>query len=375
MDKFKKIEYRLAQFLLGSFVKKEDQNNITIDNITLSPEMQKKFAILSEGDKEPFFFLSRMGIGENHPVYDGTIMTKEWAESFVNKLDSQAFPGSIFGHIGERNFSERVENQLYVVGGVVDGEYMYLKNYIIPGETERSKELRNKTIREMKAGLLSTSIVSYYKAGLLEDEEGILQWFALESIKGERNDIVEHDLTGSDADIVSMSAKNKLIEKEREIMADKTYKELIQPIVVMCANGQVKKSDVAAELGLDIVTDEHRAALKTVSELKQLFPEGVTIDQLKNFKASLKNIEVETFKIEKEKALKAKFVDSEILEQAEELFTLKAGSAEDCQKEVDRIAELKIIKNAVEKKVSLGIAPHTGKKVAEGQTDTETYEG
>lgn len=322
--------------------------NLGIGDVKINDAINTQYQALSRGDNNPYFFLSEMKIGPEHPIYDGSVMTKEWADSFVDKLNNAPFPMSSLGHVHVKNELERAENNGYVVGGVVVGDSMVLKNYLLPGETPESKELANKTKREMVAKMLSTSISDKARFAVMEDEEtGQLQWFAIESLCGQRNDIVEHDLTGGDAAIIAQSLKkntDKSVNNKEKNM-EITSKEMITKLQNLKNSGDLSVEEIAKAFNLKLVTKTMTNEVTLLSNLKKEIGEGDPIEIIKNLKAAAARVDESEFNLNKDKAVKEVFENENLKKYAEGLFNLKAGNLEDCKAEAKRVSELPIMKD------------------------------
>jgi hypothetical protein len=364
-----------GSYLMGKPV--FEKSIISVDDIPINDNLTDAFKTLTEGDKNPFMFVSEMKLGEDHPTAYDDIMTVDWGESFVNKLDNAPFPVSALGHTNVDRPAERVENQGYVFGGKVDKEKesMFLLNYLLPGQTPESKELAEKTKREMKAGMLSTSISNMQKYVLVHDEDAqSTKWYVTESISGQRNDIVEHDLTGSDAAIVarSMKASKAEVTAQKNKTGDNMTKvEMLEKLQTLKANGDLSIADIAESFGLELVTDEHKQAIESLKAIHSLVGENAE-EEIKSLKETADRVENLDFEENKMSALKEVFKEKEnLLENAKELFTLKLGSKEECIAEAKRVSELKTLKDLASKMaadMSRGVTPpvNTGNKPANG---------
>ena len=335
---------------------KFEPGNQTVATLKPNDNIMPQIKELSAGDKEPFYFVSEMKFGEEHPIFDDTIFTKEWADSFVLKLDDAPFPLSQFGHVATRYPLERAENDGYVVGGLVEGNSMYLLNYLLPGETEQTKEIVNKTKREIHAGMLSTSISNSVRVVLYSDEDtGTYQWYAIESLSGQRNDIVEHDLTGGDAAIISSLKENNTDKSvnlgENQTMEKQTItkSDMLTKLKTLKDNGDLSSEDLAKAFNLKLKTNEDETGLVLLTSLKKELGEGDPLEIIKTLKGDAERANTAEFDTNKTKALDEVFKNKDLKDMASELFVLKSGNLEDCQKEVKRVVELKALKGAASK--------------------------
>lgn len=328
-------------------------STITTDDIPVNPSLQNAFSVLSDGDESPFFFVSEMKLGEDYPAKNGDIMTVEWAESFVSALDRAPFPISALGHTNVDRPMERVESHGYVVGGAVIDDSLYLKNYLAKGDSQEAQALYKKTVKEMKAGMLATSVSNYQRELLVIDsEKNISKWYVIESITGQRNDIVEHDLTGADAAIVARSMKASINadasakKNTGEQSMDKT--QMLDKLRTLKSNGEISLDEIAGAVGVELVKDEHKKAVSVLNSVIEIIGDGDVIEKLKALKEQAAKVEEAAFLIEKTNALAEAFKDEELRKFAEELFSLKCGDAAACKEETERIARLSVMKRHAE---------------------------
>lgn len=331
--------------------------DIKVEDVPINKNLNAVSIILQEGDKNPFYFISEMKFGEKHPTVYGEIMTKEWAESFVEKLDNAPFPISAFGHVNMSDPWERKPSDGYVLGGKVDEEResMFLLNYLRnDDESKERQEIFEQTKRELRAGMLSTSISNMQRyVRTYDDAEEKDKWYVVESITGQRNDIVEHDLTGSDAAIVARSFKNAEDESANQTQGEKSMdkKEMLKKLQTLKGNGELSIAEVADTFGLELVTDEHKSAVSSLKAIQDEAGEGVDILTLiKDYKQAKEDAITAQFDKNKESALKEVFKGNEhLIDYATELFTLKTGTKEECEKEAKRVSEMKVLKDFASK--------------------------
>lgn len=334
--------------------------DIDIKDVKINKNLKEAVKILQGDDKDPFYFISEMKYGEDFPTSYDDIMSKEWADSFIGKLDVSPFPMSVYGHVNITNPMERAENQGYVIGGKVDDKKksMFLLNYLIAGDSDQSKELADKTKREIKAGMLSTSISNLQKyVRIYDEEQGESTWIVTESLTGQRNDIVEHDLTGSDAAIVARSLKSNNAEKSvTKNKGDKSMdkKEMLLKLQTLKGNGELSIADIANTFSLKLETKEITESLKALKSITDEAGEGVdVISLIKEYKTLNAKLITAEFDKNKQAALKETFKDKEnVLEYATELFSLKSGDEKECIEEAKRVSEMKVLKDLSSKMVS-----------------------
>lgn len=162
---------------------------------TLIPE--KKMQRLMNGDESPCFKVEEI-VDISQPVFPtmnmyspvGVTFTPEFWDSYIGKLNQRPFPGSKRGHSGLFD-SGTPSTDVYTVGGKREGNKVWLKIYIPKMGGESSNE---SLIRDADVGIVHFSIVSKTKDMISVDENGqITEFKAIQSITGERNDIVEFE--------------------------------------------------------------------------------------------------------------------------------------------------------------------------------------
>lgn len=306
---------------------------VSADSIDNSQAINDKISILQEGDEKPFYFVNAVQLGEEHPTAYGNILTEQWAESFLSALDKAPLPLSAYGHENELEAMKRRDNDGYVVGGVVRDNTLYLKNYILKGETPESQERLNRVKREIKAGMLSTSTSDYQRKVLIENN-GELTWYSVESIAGQRNDIVEHDLTGADSSVVATSLKTNGGGQDMEI--DGMYNH----ISTAMNNGAVSQEVVAQNLGLELISQEQVDQVDELQNLKKVYGEDIK-EQLEAYKAG----KVDMFKAEVDSVLNEKINKDELKAFAKTQLKISEGKREDIEAELAHVMETDVYKN------------------------------
>lgn len=256
---------------------------LKLEDIKISNE--KAFNALSEGDEKPFFFLVEIKFGEQNPATDGSIYTDIWADSYLEGLNEKPYPGSKNGHIGLYS-SETVDNHTYVIGGQkVSNDTMVLKHYVPSNETT--------LIREIKAGLKATSVVDYHRVAIVEDEDGDWQEYVLDSMKGQRNDIIEWDLGGMATSIVTSSQKADInrdkgdINMAKEKVEKASYGEALEIIQEQSKmtgfSGQKIGEDLSEKLGFTVMSSAQKEKLEKIEEFEKTSQKDVltVIDEFK----------------------------------------------------------------------------------------------
>lgn len=329
------------------FYKSAIDTDMDIENISIGNK--KAFETLSEDDEEPKFFISTVRLGEDYKTmtWPEVVLTESWAKSFVAAVNKSPGPLYIEGH-EDSDFSRQLFRAIpdgYVVGGKVENDTMFLRNYILPGETDIQKALVKQTIREIKAGILSTSTGDIQKHRLEFDENDEPTYYAIESIKNQTNALVEFDMTGSHADIKAANFKNSFtysdenksqgdVDMEKETI---TTKEMLSRLKNQVDAGLLEVSQLSSGLGVEVLNADKKADLLRLKQAED------KVGNITNFVNSFEETKKEAFSTLKENKLKATFKDEAIYEIAESLFMLKSGSSEDVDKEIERISKLKAI--------------------------------
>jgi hypothetical protein len=292
---------------------------------------EKTLNIIQENDTSPFYIIEE--IEDIKELANGIEFTPDFWKSYLKVLETRPIPGRKHGHISPYSY-ETAENDFYTVGGKIKGDKVFLRIYIPP----EGFETPNKGfIRDIKAGLVNFSIVSYTRDIIERDEDGwISSVKAIESVRGERNDAVEINLGAMDQKV-----SKKQNKKEVYLMNNDTYKEIIQNIVNQIDNGKINKNQVAADLKINVVTDEHLSALKDIEEIKKLCGDNykaAIADMIKN----QENVKKENFKNIREKAMSEKFGPVKINVNGKEEDNLKRIAADSMvTKEIVTEEELK----------------------------------
>jgi len=296
-------------------------------------------------DETRFEFINRVFLGENHIAkpdqWTKIVLTEDWANSYVNALSKSPKPLYVPGHADFAISSkERAIPDGYIIGGLVKDDILYLRNALPEGKSESKKELIQQTIREIKAGMLATSTSDYMKYYTkMNEETGEVTYYATESVANQSNALVEAELTGSDADIILTSFKHdEQKSKGEKSMGEVTNKEMFVALKNQIDSGRLALNDVASSLGVDIMTEKQKTALKRLNDVESKvgiitdFVETVIAEKEKSFIAL------------KEAKIKEKFKDEELVELAHNFFALKQGTTEEIDAEIEKIAGMKVFK-------------------------------
>ena len=343
-----KVELNEGRIIFRSNVAKVGTNNVikSIDDIAIA---DKKAYNILHGDGEVFEFINKVELGEEFPAipdpWTTIILTKEWAQSFVSAVDKVAKPVFIGGHADYAiSTKERAIPDGYIVGGKVIDNTLYLRNMLPEGGSDERKALIKQTVKEIKAGMLSTSTSDYMRYSInVDDDSGDVIYYAQESVKGQSNALVEEDQTGSTAEIIITSFKADTgsdgEQKGAKQMGEKTTNvELFTSLKNQLDSGRLALSEVASNLGIELMTSKQKAALKRLNDAES------TVGNITDFVESVKAEKTAAFAALKEVKLKDKFKTDELIEVATPLFNLKEGDAAAIDAEIERIASLKVFK-------------------------------
>lgn len=305
-------------------------------------------------------FVNVIMLGEDHPAYPDPwskmILTEEWAQSYADGVNNTPAPLFIPGHAdsGIAHPKMRAIPDGYVTGARVVSEKLYLRNTLPISGTDEKKALVEQTVREIKAKMLSTSSSDVIKFDIQREEGSYdVVYYAKESVKARSNSLVEADQTGSEAEIVVTSFKqleagvadsNKNPEGEGTSMdKDKDKNVTLETMLSSLKNGMqlgnISLKQIEDQLGITILTEERKADLKRLDDVEKI------LGNVTDFAKTWREDQAALFTSLKDAALKDKFKEDELIETATEMFSLKSGSKEEIDAEVDRIAGFKIFEN------------------------------
>lgn len=348
MDEFKKITFKTA-----ITVDLKENNLSGIDSIPLGNSAAVKELI---GEGTVYEFVNKVMLGEKHPAkpdpWTTVILTEDWAKSFVQALKTPK-PLFIDGHADFAiSPKSRAIPDGYIVGGTVINDTLYLRNALPEGDTDNKKALVKQTVREIKAKMLSTSTSDHMRVVLSRDEEERIDtYFAVESLNGQSNALVEADQTGSEAEIIltSFKADDSFESKPKgETGMDKTNLELFTSLKNQIDTGKLALAEVATSLGVDLMTTKQKAALKRLNDAESLVGDiTVFVDKINTEKE-------QNFVSLKEAKIKDKFKEDDLIEIATPLFALKSGSVAEIDAEIERIASFKVFETIQAKKLNEG---------------------
>lgn len=336
--------------------------SINSDDIpTLTP--QKKLDVLMENDDNPYFVVEE--IEDIRKPANNVIYSPEFWKSYLSKLNKRPIPGSKDGH--NISYYKTPNNDIYTIGGKLEKNKVFLKVYIPPeGALTSNKSL----IRDLKAGIIHFSIVSWTKDNIELDENGFIQKItAIESVKGERNDAVEYGMGAMDQKVSKKTPgenpdDNKQNKEVKYIMPGEQYNEIIENLKNQLDNGTVSKVNLAKDLNIEIVTEEHKNAVQSVNEMVKIAGKDFTkrVSELienegKVEKQNYDNLR-ETLMTKEFGPVKSnqdgKEIDNLKRQAAEPLVSMVIQSEEELQKQISAAKE-----NAVVKKFSFEAADIT----------------
>ena len=346
MAEVKQTQMIFKSSIITEFKKTAIKN---IDSVTIGNS--KAFEALF-GDNEKYEFISVTKFGEKFPAdldpWTQIILTKEWADSFAEKVNKIPKPVFVPGHketgIG---YKERAIPDGYLVGAMVKDNILYLRNSLPEGETDNQRALINQTLKEINAGMLSTSLTDVMKYKIVIDAKNHTEmYYAIESLKGQTNALVEEDQTASEAEIIITSFKAKIDsngEKEEGVkqMGEEkiiTNAEMYTVLKNQLESGHLALKDVASGLGVELMTTKQKAALKRLNDAES------NVGDITEFVTKIVADHETAFKALKEAKIKDKFKTDELIEIATPLFALKEGTVEEIDTEVERVSGLKVFK-------------------------------
>ena len=241
---------------------------------------------------------------------------------------------------------ETQENHIFMIGAkILDDETVLFRQYVSKDMPETEY---NKLVKEIKSGLLSTSIQSLVKWKIeAQDEDDNWIWFAEESVGNERNDIVEWNQTGMAVKTVGTSQKALPVENiKREGVT--SMKELDDAIALINETSQKvgsNKKDIAEKLGFSdiLITDAQKEKLKTLDEVS-----AKVCGDLVGFVDKTIASQKENFTSMKEIALKKAFKDcEEAIGIASDLIGDEPMTSKELEDKVLLIAEKQSVKDAL----------------------------
>jgi len=339
-----------------------------INSVPMSAANKKRFDIVSKNDTEPFEFVQAIKFGEKYPCQGipiGATFSKSWADSYADKSNRVLIPGSAFGHVADEASwkMQRAKNQLYVTGAKVIGEDTLLLRHYVSREMDEHEY--NLLIKEIKAGLLSTSIYERTKYEVsIDEKKGTEKLVAIESLGRQRNDLVEWDQTGMPSKLMATSQKASIENNQEQGEASMTHSELIAALKASIVENRTDPLSVVKDLGLEIsvMTAENKADLDRFTALK------AKVEDPESFIATNLSAQGEAFKTLKNAAIETEFGKSKDLKDlALDMFQIKTGGQKEINAEIERIKGLESVKTLAAKN-----ADGRDGKIVEGSTQTKS---
>ena len=312
-------------------------------------------------DAQPTEFVNQVLLGDDHAAveWDGeVVLTEDWANSYAEAVNKT--PGVLYarGHEDVNPYLRAIPSG-YIVGAKVENGSLLLRNRLINKKNEAEKEFVEQTMREISAGILSTSTGDIQKRRIEFTEDGEFKQYAIQSIKNQTNALVEHDMPASDAAIIGANfrstvcyydEKGELVKTEKLSLDEEQGKNISQGDVKMnlsehfsvlksaMKEGTLDVSKLSSELEIEVLTQEQKTALKRLEEAEA---------KVGNVDEYLKSIETKTkanFTALRDKSLENTFKEPETLELAKTLFSLNSGGAEEIEAEITRLKDVSVIK-------------------------------
>lgn len=318
-------------------------------------------------DMQPAEFVNEVLLGENHPTDDWSgniILTLEWAKSFAEHINTKPGPLYARGHEDAGgHWAMRAIPSGYIIGAKVeegDNPRLLLRNRLLMKKNEMEKEFVEQTMREIAAGMLSTSTGDIQKRRIEFTDDGDFKSYAIESIRGQTNALVEHDMHASEAQIVSSNFKlgyydkndnyiqtnlggqpNSVVDRKIHQEGEETMKftELVENIKTSFKNGEGDQAALLSALGLKAVTEEDVAMLARAKTAEE--KAGKPIDEFVN---AVLEERKSNFASVRDAKLKDAFAEPEVFALAKDLFRLNEGDAIAIEEEVTRLKSLESVK-------------------------------
>lgn len=338
------------------------QNDIAVNDV---PVGNTEAVTALFADQKEYEFVNQVLLGENHKASEGwssVVLTQAWARSFADKVNAKPGPVYLQGHEDAQIGAMRQIPAGYIVGAKVDEAYeggagrLLLRNRLFE-KGKFSTEVIEQTLREINAGVLSTSTGDYERREYAYDEEtDEVNSFAVESVKNQTNAIVEHDMHASDATIITSNFKYVPCDEHGKDIGNPidctsirsdlknnqgddsmTKEEMLNTLKSMFKDGSVTSDEVVAILGVKLMTDEIGTSAATFKEVKALLGDKDLKEFVTTALKQTNDKKAEEFKTLRETKLKASFTDEVELILAKNMFKLTEGDEAAVDAEVTRI--------------------------------------
>jgi hypothetical protein len=290
----------------------------------------------------------------------------------LSKMKESPIPGSRDGHHLE--WGRRPPTDLYLIGGKVseDEKSVFMKNYIPPvGESGDNQAF----IKNARANMIHFSIVSYTKDLVFRNDEGYIEKIqAVESIKGERNDAVEHGLG-------AMKQKTNSYDNIKQ-GATMELSEMIEKIKNCLSNGSVDKKKVCTDLGVEILTEEHKNAVAVIGDLKKNLKTENVVEKINQIMKENDTLKDENFKAVRNQKMNQAFgavgTDEKPnlkREAADLIVTGKYNTIEELDQAIEKAKENSVVKSFAAKQADVTSETNlVGKEIFKKNSDSEISE-
>ena len=328
-------------------------------NLSINPETipilitQEKLNIIQADDNN--FYYAIQEIEDITEPANGIEFIQSYWESYLEKLKEHPIGGRKKGHISPYNWWQTAENDFYLIGGKIEGNKVYLKNYIPPEGFESS----NKSfIRDVKAGTVHFSVVSYTEDIIETDENGNIKSIkAIRSVRGERNDAVEVDMGAMKQKVNKDDKTSNNNKTEGYIMADNVYNDIVKNLKNQIDNGSVGKPQIAKDLGIEIITDDHKQAVLTVNKITEILGPCDFEKTIQEMKQNAEKVRQQAYDNMREKIMAEVFgpekikvngVDTDNLKRlaAEPLVSKDIQDEKTLKEQIEAAKENPVVKNA-----------------------------
>lgn len=340
------------------------QNDVSVADIPVgnASAVQTLFA-----EQKEYEFVNQILLGDKHPAsegWDNVILSIQWAKSYAEAVNKNPGPLYLQGHEDAQNGYLRQIPAGYIVGAKVDEAYengagrLLLRNRLFE-KGKFSVEIIEQTLREINAGVLSTSTGDYERREYMYDEiNDEFKAIAVESVKNQTNAIVERDMHASDATILASNFKfvpcdeqgNELGEpvdytsirsdfNNRQGDNGMDKQEMLSTLKTMFKGGTVTSVELAENLGVKFIDDEVNTSLATFKEVKGMLGDKDLKEFVTTALKAEKDAKVASFTKMRDDKLTAAFKDANEHRLAKHMFKLSDGDESAIDAEIKRIQE------------------------------------
>jgi len=270
--KLTNVKYNNQEHRIGLKQNKNALKGLTPDDI---PNIAPAAAIkeFMKGDENPYFKLQAI----NYPIKaNGYFYQESFFESVLKNLTDHPFPGSKYGH--ETSWMKRDKTDFILLGGKIESKgngkgTVFLKNYIPPVGDNGDNTI---FIKELKAGMIEFSLVSYTRDERIEKPGGEMVWNVVESLYGERNDAVSINEGAMEQKVSKQSDTGDTPDNNNkgDIMPDdkKLNKTDVLKMLKEMQDNNIEFADIAKMLGAEdqLITGDHIKALAIIKDLEKI---------------------------------------------------------------------------------------------------------